>query len=221
VLPYFVLAAAMTIILVVVGRPRNTIVAAAIVVFGLVEYYPSLTARLRISRVWWLTLGYFGSAAVITWLLDPTLWHEPIARLKMAFAQQYESHLYAVALGPDLPWYFPVLSLLGGMKLAHPDVFPYIPPDGAILALALAGVRREWHARRWLLVWMSATLLLPLIWPFKFPQYALPAVAPLCLAAAATLAELYRWLLRLRPVGVARNAMRGVVSGAWRDSASN
>jgi hypothetical protein len=212
-LPYFMLAGAVTGVLLVVGRPRNIIVAAALVVFGLVEWYAWLTPRLSVSRAWLTTLGYFGSVAVITWLLDPTLWHEPIARLQVAFQQQYLQHVLVVEQGPQLPWFLPVLSLGGFMKLVHPDVFPYIPPDAAILVLAVAGLRREWHARRWLVVWLGATLLLPVIWPFKFPQYALPAVAPLCLAAAATLERVYRWFFRLRPVGAAREAMRVVANG--------
>ncbi len=89
------------------------------------------------------------------------------------------------------------LLLLGRSLPAqrHPDAFLYPAPDALILLLALPGLYREWHGRRWVVIWAVSGLLFLPVWPGGGQQNILLLLPPLCLAASATVRFL---LARLR-----------------------
>ena len=93
------------------------------------------------------------------------------------------------------PWFQPFIWVATSAATNwHPDVFFYYGFDGFYFLLAVAGLPREWRERRWLVVWLLAGLLFLLLWPTKWPQYALVVAAPICLMGAAALQRLVRWM---------------------------
>jgi hypothetical protein len=147
---------------------------------------------------WRPMLAYFAAAAAVFWSFNPTLWRDPLPRLADAlfFHARYAQSLPVQQSG--YPWYQPVLWVSTSAASGwHPEVFFYFGFDGIIFLLAVAGLPREWRERRWLVVWMAACLLFLLLWPTKWPQYALVVVPALCLAAAPTAVRVYRRLREL------------------------
>ncbi len=142
-------------------------------------------------------LALYGLAAVLTfWVLDPALWHDPLGRLwgMLSFHTAYSQGARVEAAG--LPWYQPFIWLSSSAPAAwHPNVFFYFGLDGLYFWLTLAGLRREWRQRRWLVVWLAAAVAVLLLWPTKWPQYTLIVAPAFCLAAAATVRDLRAWAL--------------------------
>jgi hypothetical protein len=145
------------------------------------------------DRPWPWLLPYFAVALTTFFLLDPTLWHDPLTRLAdtLFFYTRY-THSADVARY-HYPWYQPFVWIFMSVgHIWHPTVFFYFGLDGPIAILAGLGLRREWRERRWLVVWLGSGLLFLLLWPTKWPQYALTIVPPVCLVAAATLTDFYQ-----------------------------
>jgi hypothetical protein len=144
---------------------------------------------------WYHLLLYLAVSAATFWLLNPTLWHEPAARLydSLFFHVGYSQGTDVESAG--LPWYQPLLWISRSAPSAwHPDVFFYPGVDGVIFLLALVGLYWEWRERRWVVVWIATSLLFLLLWPTKWPQYTLVLTPALCLAAASALTRAFRWL---------------------------
>jgi len=59
--------------------------------------------------------------------------------------------------------------------------------------LAVAGLKREWNNRRWLVIWLVVGVLFLLIWPTKWPQYALSVTPAICIMAAASIQWMLKW----------------------------
>jgi hypothetical protein len=91
------------------------------------------------------------------------------------------------------PWYQPFVWVAFSVPW-HPEVFFYNGFDGLIFWLAMGGAWRRWRERPWVLVWIATSMIALLLWPTKWPQYALVVVPALCLAAAPTAAWLYHWI---------------------------
>jgi hypothetical protein len=146
------------------------------------------------NQPWRTMLLYWLLAAVVFWMLDPTLWRQPLTRLADAvfFHAQYAggAHVQEVAY----PWFQPLvwLSTSPG-ALWHPQVFFYYGIDGLTFYLALAGIRHEWRHRRWLVIWLVSGLVFLLIWPTKWPHYVLVVVPTLALMAARTVQRILAW----------------------------
>jgi hypothetical protein len=144
---------------------------------------------------WYHLILYLALATATFWALDPTLWHQPVARLidSLLFHVRY-SQGTNVELA-NLPWYRPLYWISRAPASEwHPDVFFYPALDGPIFLLALPGLYLQWRERRWVVVWFIAGLLFLLAWPTKWPQYTLVLTPALCLSASSTLAWVYRWL---------------------------
>jgi hypothetical protein len=139
---------------------------------------------------WRDVLLYFAAAAAVFGVLNPTLWRDPIARLidSIAFHARYTGS--ADVQLAAYPWYQPLVWLFQSVPW-HPEVFFY-GFDEIIFILAMIGLPREWRERRWLIVWIAGGLAFLLLWPTKWPQYALVVVPALCLSAATTAQRLYR-----------------------------
>lgn len=162
---------------------------------GKFTYFPVVFAILFLlgqqKRRWTDFLFYAGVAAAAFWLLNPALWHEPVARLvdMLQFHVGYSQGANVQASG--YPWYQPVLWLSRPVSW-HRQVFFYIGLDGLIFWLAIGGVFLERRTRPWLAAWLVGGLVVLLLWRTKWPQYVLVLVPPLCLAAASAL----RWLVQ-------------------------
>jgi hypothetical protein len=148
------------------------------------------------KRTRWTDLAlYLGVAVLAFWLLNPTLWRDPIGRLAdtLFFHVRYSqgSRIQLAAL----PWYQPLYWISRSPpSLWHPDAFFYFALDGVIFLLALPGLYWEWHERRWVVVWIATGLLFLLLWPTKWPQYTLILTPALCLSASAAARRIYHWI---------------------------
>ena len=153
--------------------------------------FPIIFLLVQQKRRWTDFLLYAGVVAAAFWLLNPTLWHEPVARLvdMLLFHVRYSQGANVQAAG--YPWYQPVLWLSRPVPW-HRQVFFYIGLDGLTFWLAVGGAYLERRTRPWLAAWLVGGLLVLLLWRTKWPQYALVLVPPLCLAAASAV----RWLVQ-------------------------
>lgn len=148
------------------------------------------------KRLRWIDIVlYLGVAVAAFWLLNPTLWRDPLGRLyeSLFFHLRYSTgeHVRQVAY----PWYQPFYWISRSPpSLWHPDVFFYFGIDGIITLLGVLGCYWEWRRRRWVVVWILTSLAFLLVWPTKWPQYTLVLVPALCLAASTTVIRVYRRL---------------------------
>lgn len=162
-------------------------------------YFPVLVVILYIlvrdqKTHWPEVLAYLVAAGLAFWALDPALWHDPIPRLldSVFFHIGYSQSAHVQLSG--YPWYQPFIWVSRSMPYVwHPDVFFYLGFDGLIAALAVLGVWWEWRMRRWVVVWMAAGMAFLLLWPTKWPQYALVVLPVFCLAAATAARHLFDW----------------------------
>jgi sugar lactone lactonase YvrE len=144
-------------------------------------------------KVQWL-LSYGLLALAVFFILDVYLWRDPLARLSdsLAFHVQYSQGQHVDEIG--YPWFQPFIWILtsppGGW---HPNVFFYYGFDGLITLFALGGLKREWAERRWLVVWLASGMIFLLLWPTKWPQYALTVTPALCIMGAESLRRFIRW----------------------------
>ena len=162
----------------------------------LVILFPLAYLILWEMRPPWRDVLLYALVALLTFvLLDPTLWHDPLGRLR---AQLFFHTAYAQSSRVELaglPWYQPLRWLSSSMPGQwHPAVFFYRGFDGLMFLLALAGLPYAWRQRRWVVVWLVAGVLVLLLWPTKWPQYTLTVTPAVCLAAAGTLRQLWQGL---------------------------
>ncbi|MBN1660378.1 MAG: transcriptional regulator [Anaerolineae bacterium] len=173
-------------------------VALGVTAAGKLTYLPVLFPILYLAiwekRLRWHALLLYGTAALaVFWLLNPTLWHDPVNRLAdtLFFHVRYSQGARVEAAG--FPWHQPLYWLShSGPSMWHPDVFFYFALDSVIFVLALPGLIWEWRERRWIVVWVVTSILVLLAWPTKWPQYTLVVTPALCLAAASTARHLYQ-----------------------------
>jgi hypothetical protein len=142
-------------------------------------------------------LGFAVLAIASFFLLNVTLWREPLNRIMEAleFHANYQRGGYVIEAG--YPWYQPFNWLFretpgdwhGGIFLY--DIDPYIA------AFAFAGIVREWKERRWLVVWLVSGMVFLLLWGTKWPQYILTIVPAICLMAAESARRFSKWVSRL------------------------
>ena len=148
------------------------------------------------KKVKWHLLMTYAIVTVVTFfLLDVTLWHQPFQRLydSLFFHVQYSQGTHVQEVG--YPWYQPFIWIFTSAPAGwHPNVFFYYGFDGIISILAVAGLKREWQNRRWLVVWLAFGVLFLLLWPTKWPQYALSVTPALCIMAAESARRFWKWL---------------------------
>jgi hypothetical protein len=175
-------------------------VALGVTAAGKLTYLPVLFPILYLAiwekRLRWHDLLLYGGAALaVFWLLNPTLWHDPVGRLadSLFFHMRYSQGAEVQVAG--YPWHRPLYWLSrSGPSVWHPNVFFYFALDGPIFFLALPGLYWEWRDRRWVVVWIVASIVVLLLWPTKWPQYTLVVTPALCLAASSTVRHVYRLL---------------------------
>lgn len=134
---------------------------------------------------WKHLVAYLVIAALFFWMLNPTLWHDPVQRLwdslffhlRYSASEHVQRHAY--------PWYQPILWLSRPV-FGNSKTFPAF--DFLTLALAFPGIYLEWQkGRRWIVVWFLASLIALFWWPAKWPQYTLILTPALCMLAARTI----------------------------------
>jgi ligand-binding sensor domain-containing protein len=165
---------------------------------GKLSYFPIVFVILYVAmwekRARWPDLlAYFAAAAAAFLLLNPTLWRDPLPRLaeSLTFHAQYSRSAHVEQIG--YPWFQPLAWVAFSVPW-HPEVFFYGGFDGLIFLFMLGGAWWQWRERRWAVVWIATSLLTLLVWPTKWPQYALVVVPALCFVAAPTAAWIYRWV---------------------------
>ncbi len=144
--------------------------------------------------VGWLA-AYGAVAALAFFALDVHLWRDPLQRLveSVTFHVQYSQGAHVQEVG--YPWYQPFIWIFTSPPAGwHPSGFFYFGFDGIFSVLAIFGLRREWKERRWLVVWFAAGIVFLLLWPTKWPQYALTVTPAICIMAAETGRRAWRWL---------------------------
>lgn len=143
---------------------------------------------------WKLLLGYAGIAVATFFLLDVYLWHDPIQRLQesLLYHVQYSQGTHVQEVG--YPWFQPFVWIFTSAPATwHETVFFYWGFDGLISIAAVWGIKREWKERRWLIVWLAFGVLFLLLWPTKWPQYALTVTPPLCIMGAESVRRFVIW----------------------------
>jgi len=145
--------------------------------------------------VHWMVL--YGLLAGMTfYALDVTLWHDPFNRLfeSLTYHLNYSRGAHVAEVG--YPWYQPMTWVFTSSAAQwHPNVFFYFGFDGLISIFAVSGLKREWMERRWLVIWLVFGVLFLLVWPTKWPQYALIITPALCIMAAESMRRFYSWLV--------------------------
>lgn len=152
-----------------------------------------LAILIKKIKAHWI-LFYFLFALIAFFLLDIYLWQDPITRLSesLSFHFQYSQ-------GPNIedagyPWFQPFIWIFTSSPGTwHPGVFFYYGFDGMISIAALLGIKREWKERRWLVIWLVTGLVFLLIWPTKWPQYALTVTPALCIMGAESFRQFILW----------------------------
>ncbi|MEW5828374.1 MAG: hypothetical protein AB1846_05740 [Chloroflexota bacterium] len=144
----------------------------------------------------WMAL--YGVAALAAFfVLNVTLWHDPLGRMMQAleYHASYQQGAHVEEVG--YPWFQPFIWLFVNTPgYWHGGVFFY-DIDPFIAAFAFAGIPREWKDRRWLVVWLVSGLAFLLLWGTKWPQYVLTIVPAICLMAAESFRRAYRWFSHL------------------------
>jgi hypothetical protein len=141
----------------------------------------------------WLVI-YAALAVTTFFAFDVTLWHDPLGRIlaALSFHSAYSQGAHVLEVG--YPWYQPFIWVFTSAPAQwHPDVFFYFGFDGLISILAIAGIKREWQQRRWLVVWLAFGMLFLLLWPTKWPQYSLSITPALCLMASESIRRTVQW----------------------------
>jgi ligand-binding sensor domain-containing protein len=149
---------------------------------------PFLPWRQRAGR----TIVAFALLALVTFfILDPTLWPNPVGRLERSlfFHPLYSQSAQVTRF--NLPWWKP-LEYLSRPVPWHPGVF-YVGWDGWIFLLGLLGLPFLWRHSRPYAAWLLLGLGLLLVWPTKWPQYTLIVIPPLCLSLAYALTDMVKW----------------------------
>jgi hypothetical protein len=148
----------------------------------------------KISVSWMVLYGLL--AGMVFYALDITLWHDPVNRLlgAMTYHVNYSQGMHVAEVG--YPWYQPLVWIFTSSAAQwHPNVFFYFGIDGLISLSALLGIKREWMERRWLVVWLVSGMLFLMLWPTKWPQYALIITPALCIMAAESMRRAYHWVV--------------------------
>ena len=140
---------------------------------------------------------------------DPYLWRQTITHLSESIAYHQNHYLSDEVLKLNYPFWQPLVWL----SAPFPHFFDnsrtsfLIRPDTLIGLLALAGLPRLLRRQPFYFIWLVTALALLLLYPVKWPQYAMIAITPLCLSAAMGTG----WLFDLLKAGLVSLQNRGEV----------
>jgi hypothetical protein len=185
------------------------VVAIAIVIAMIVQGWKQKLPIL-LGLVGWgvLSVAFF-------FILDPVLWHAPLARLaaSLQYNLSYSAGQHVREVG--YPFWQPVQWLLlsipqqPGSPTAfffHPGSF-LLPIDSLIFILALVGLPACYLKNKPMFIWLVVGLAFLLLWNTKWPQYILIILAPFCLTAAYGFDFIWGKLLQLYRKMAGRNKL--------------
>jgi hypothetical protein len=173
-------------------------------------YYIFWVLRLRPAQVSrYLFLLAFGLTALLAFFAaDPYLWPSPLGRLIHSLQYSLDYSHGETVRSAGYPFYQPLLWLSSSVPaFVHRTVQP-MPSrgpefifrlDALIFGLGIIGLPRLFKVRPLIFIWLITSVAFLLIWNTKWPQYALLAVAPLCISASEGFSTLGRLFLRLVP----------------------
>ena len=172
------------------GKYLYCVVAIAIVIDALLEL-PRTSLRAAVGRLTPL-LPWGIAALAVFFAASPYLWSDPIVRLRdsVLFHAQNASAVERVVNTEKFVWWQPLGWI--GAAVARNDAALPLRLDALIAVGAAAGIPALWKRRRVYALWLAFGLVFLLIYPNKWPQYALIVSTPLCMAAS----EALRWLGR-------------------------
>jgi hypothetical protein len=131
--------------------------------------------------------------------LDPYLWPDPIGRIRASVGFHFAYDESDTVKKAGLPWYFQVMWMyMSRPTISFSEVFPF--EAVSLILLPLAAIGAPLAARRrpvWAFTALVGCVFL-LLWPVKWPQYLLLALAPLCICAAYAPATVITLVGRLR-----------------------
>ena len=134
--------------------------------------------------------------------LDPYLWPDPIGRIRASVGFHFAYDESDVVKQAALPWYFQAVWMFKpAAAVSFQEVFPFGVVSLVLLPLAAIGAPLAASRRP---VWAWAALVgcvFLLLWPVKWPQYLLVALAPLAICAAHAPAAVITLVRRLRSRG--------------------
>ena len=141
-----------------------------------------LPALLGLAAWGVLSLAFF-------FLLDPVLWHAPLARLSASVQYSFSYEVGAHVTQVGYPWWQPIWWLLLPVTQQPAGTF-FLPENGffaladsLIFVLALVGLPRIFLKNKPFFIWLVVGMAFLLLWGTKWPQYMLLVLAPWCLAA--------------------------------------
>jgi len=177
----------------------------AIVIFCLIWVIRPRPAEL--SR-YSLLIG-FGLIALLAFVLaDPYLWTAPGERLFHSLQYSLDYSHDETVRSAGYPFYQPLIWLSRSVpsflnhtvqpmpSRGHEFIFQL---DTLIFVLALFGLPRLYKNNPLVFTWLTTSIAFLLIWNTKWPQYALLAVTPLCIAASDGVKTLIAIFVRLMP----------------------
>ena len=104
--------------------------------------------------------------------------------------------------GAHRDWWFPLYLLTHSVSAYRPDLknFFIIQPELWIALLGLAGLPLLWLRRRPYAIWLVVVIAFLLLWPTKWDQYTILALAPLSYSGGHLLEWAIAWTYkRLHP----------------------
>ncbi len=134
-----------------------------------------------------------GLSLAFFFVLDPVLWHAPLARLNesILFNVNYSTGDHVASVG--YPFWQPIQWLLLSIPqqpfqreaafFSGPGDY-FILADSLIFGLAVLGLPALFGKNKPMFLWLAIGLSFLLAWGTKWPQYTLLILAPFCLSAA-------------------------------------
>jgi len=150
-----------------------------------------------IRRLWPL-LPWGALAIAVFFAVSPYLWSDPIGKVRdsLFFHARNASVAESAANTDKFVWWQPLGWL--GASVPRNDLAVPLRPDAAIAVAAACGVPALWRRRRVFALWLLFGVAFLLIYPNKWPQYALIVTTPLCMAASAAARGLVNVVRRRR-----------------------
>ncbi|MDR3573017.1 MAG: hypothetical protein P4L50_04110 [Anaerolineaceae bacterium] len=143
-------------------------------------------------------LGWAALALVLFFISNPIIWIHTIQRLldSIVFHVNY-SQSWDVK-GAHRAWWFPLYLLTHSVSAYRPDLknFFAIRPELFIALLGLLGLPLLWLRQRPYAIWLLVVVAFLLLWPTKWDQYTMLALAPLCYSAGHLLEWAIAWAFK-------------------------
>jgi hypothetical protein len=138
------------------------------------------------ARALWKLAAWGVLSLAVFFVCDPYLWRQTIAHLSESMTYHLNHYQSDEALKYNYPFWQPLIWL----SAPFPHFFNnsrssfLVWPDTLIVFLALVGLPRLFHRQPFYFIWLATALIVILLYPVKWPQYAMIAITPLCLSAA-------------------------------------